>query len=76
MLGEARNYPLTVVFSGGTGNHFVAHVDIRVRDAAGNTVPAGKYVIDAGYRDKTLTRRTELAPERATRPDFHWQEAG
>ena len=88
MLAEARNYPLALVFSGGADNHFVADVDIRVRDAAGKTVlqttadgpivlidlPAGKYVVDAEYRDKTVTVRTELAPQRARRLDFHWSE--
>ena len=89
MLKEAGRYPLSVVFSGGQANHYVADVDIRVRDAAGKTVlqtnaegpivlldlPAGKYVIDAEYRDKTLTQRIELSPKRATRLDFHWPSA-
>ena len=89
LLDEARNYPLSIVFSGGTDNHFVADVDIRVRDAAGKTLlqttaegpivlidlPAGKYVIDAEYRDQNLQRGIELSPKRATRLDFHWKEA-
>lgn len=89
MLKEAGRYPLSVVFSGGKSNNYVADVDIRVRDAAGKTVlqtnsegpimlidlPAGKYLIDAEYRDKTLTQRVELTAKRPARLDFHWSEA-
>jgi hypothetical protein len=89
MLKAASQYPLSLVFSGGKANNYVGDVDIRVRDAAGKTVlqtnaegpivlidlPAGKYVIDAEYRDKTLTQRIDLTPKRAARLDFHWQEA-
>ena len=86
MLQAAKGYPLSIVFSSGKTNNYVAAIDVRVRDAAGKTVlqarsegpimlvdlPAGKYVVDAQYRDKTLTQRTELAPKRSTRLDFHW----
>lgn len=86
MLQAAKGYPLSLVFSGGKANNYVADVDVRVRDAAGKTVlqtnaegpivlidlPAGKYIVDAEYRDKTLTQRIELTPKRSTRLDFHW----
>jgi len=86
LLRESKNYPLSLVFSGGKANNYVADVDIRVRDAAGKTVlqtnaegpivlidlPAGLYIIDAEYRDATLTRRIELSGKRSTRVDFHW----
>lgn len=86
MLQAAKDYPLALVFSGGKANHYVANIDIRVCDAAGKTVlqsnsegpimlldlPAGKYTVDAQYRDKTLTQRIELTPKRSTRLDFHW----
>lgn len=89
MLKVAGRYPLSLVFSGGKANNYVGDIDLRVRDAAGRTVlqtnaegpivlidlPAGKYVIDAEYRDKTLTQRIELPPKRATRLDFHWPSA-
>jgi len=86
MLEAAKGYPLSLVFSGGKGNHYIAAVDIHVRDAAGKTVlqarsdgpimlidlPAGRYTIDAQYRDKTLTQRVELTPKRSVRVDLHW----
>jgi len=86
MLEAAKGYPLSLVFSGGKGNHYIAAVDIHVRDAAGKTVlqarsdgpiilidlPAGRYTIDAQYRDKTLTQRIELTPKRSVRVDLHW----
>jgi len=89
MLREASRYPLSLVFSGGSNNHYVGDVDIRVRDSGGKTVlqtnaegpivlldlPAGKYVIDAEYRDKTQTQRIELSGKRSTRLDFHWKDA-
>ena len=89
MLRESKNYPLSLVFSGGKGNNYVAEIGIRVRDAAGNTVlqtrsegpimlidlPAGKYIVDADYRDKLLTRRIELSAQRSQRVDFHWPSA-
>ena len=89
MLREAKSFPLSLVFSGGKTNHYLADIDIRVRDAGGKTVlqtnsegpiilidlPAGKYIVDAVYRDKTLTQSVELTTKRATRRDFHWQEA-
>ena len=88
MMSEARNYPLAVVFSGGTDNHFVANVELRVRDASGRTVlqthsegpivlvdlPAGKYLVDAEYRGKAVQRSAELSPKRAARLDFHWTD--
>jgi hypothetical protein len=86
LLRESRNYPLSLVFSGGKANNYVADVDIRVRDAAGKTVlqtnaegpivlidlPAGKYIVDAEYRGDMVTHRIELSGKRSTRVDFHW----
>ena len=89
LLRESKNFPLSLVFSGGKTNQYLADIDIRVRDAAGKTVlqttsegpiilidlPAGKYIVDAVYRDRTLTQRVELTAKGVTRRDFHWQEA-
>jgi len=86
MLGESKRYPLAMVFSAGKDNHYLADVDIRVRDAAGETVlmttiegpivlmdlPAGKYQVDAEYKNRKLTRRIEVSAKRAKRVDFHW----
>jgi hypothetical protein len=89
MLRESKSYPLALVFSGGRSNEYLANIDVRVRDAAGKTVlqtnaggpimlvdlPAGKYVVDAQYRDKTVTQRVELSAKRSTRLDLHWKDA-
>ena len=89
MLRESKNYPLSLVFSGGKDNNYVADVGVRVRDAAGKTVlqttaegpivlielPAGKYIVDVAYRDKTLTQTVGLTPQRPSRVDFHWKDA-
>ena len=86
MLSESKRYPLSLVFSGGKENHYVANVEVRVRDGAGKTVletrvngpivlvdlPAGAYVVDAQYRDRKLTQKIEVSPKRAKRVDFHW----
>ena len=65
MLKQARNYPLTVVFSGGRDNNFLASIDVRVPRCV-------RYVVDAAHRNDTLTRSTELSAKHATRLDFHW----
>lgn len=89
MLRESKNYPLALVFSGGKENNYVCDIAIRVRDAAGKTVlqtsadgpimlidlPAGKYVVDAQYRDKTVTQRVELSAKGSRRLDLHWKDA-
>jgi len=89
MLRESKNFPLALVFSGGPANNYVADIDVRVRDAAGKTVlqtnsegpimlidlPAGRYVVDAEYRDKTLSRTIQLSVKRPARVDFHWPTA-
>jgi hypothetical protein len=88
MLRESKNYPLSLVFSGGKSNNYLANIDLRVRDGAGKTVlqttaegpivlvdlPAGKYVVDAQYRDKMVTRTIELSGKTPKRVDFHWTD--
>ena len=89
LLRESKNFPLALVFSGGKTNNYLADVDIRVRDAAGKTVlqtnsdgpiilidlPAGKYIVDAEFRDNTKSQRVELSGKRPVRLDFHWKDA-
>jgi len=89
MLRESKNYPLALIFSGGKRNSYLGNIDIRVRDGAGKTVlqttaqgpimlvdlPAGRYVVDARYRDKTVTQKIELSGKGSKRVDFHWKEA-
>ena len=86
MLSESKRYPLSLVFSGGKENHYLANIGVQVRDAAGKTVletrvngpivlvdlPAGQYVVDAQYRDQKRTQKIEVSPKRAKRVDFHW----
>jgi len=86
MLRESKRYPLALVFSGGKANHYLANVDIHVRDAAGKTVlqaniggpmvlvdlPAGQYVVDAQYKGQTVRQRIEISAKGAKRVDLHW----
>lgn len=88
---EAKNYPLSLFFSGGKRNEFLADVRVTIKDKAGNVVldsvssgpimlvrlPAGEYSISA--RNDTpgpeLHRKVRVTASGDKRIDFHWLSA-
>jgi len=89
MKTEAKNYPLSLVFSAGKKAEYVARVSVAVKDRAGKTVldtvsdgpimlikvPAGKYNIVA-TRDGKALQRTVLVKAKGDRQvSFHWPKA-
>jgi hypothetical protein len=86
MKAQATNYPLSMVFSAGKDNEYVADVKVVIKDKAGNDVlnvvspgpimlvemPAGRYVIAAEIHGDTLERAVEVRVQGAKRVYFHW----
>ena len=89
MKAEARSYPLSMVFSAGKDNEYVADVRIAIRDKAGkavlNTVsggpimlvkvPAGRYSIAAERNGKKLRRTVQVNQRGDKQVNFHWPSA-
>jgi len=90
LKAEAKNYPLSLVFSAGKDNAFLADIKVTIRDHTGKEVlsttsagpimliklPAGRYKIDAQRGDgKHLHRTVQVAGHGDRRVAFHWQAA-
>lgn len=86
MKSEAKHYPLSMVFSAGKRNEYLADVKVKVQDPAGKVVldevsggpimlvkvPAGRYEVVASRGGKT-ERRTVQVPAKGDREiAFHW----
>ncbi|HYL88563.1 MAG TPA: carboxypeptidase regulatory-like domain-containing protein [Burkholderiales bacterium] len=89
MKAEAKNYPLSLVFSAGRHDAYLADVPVTIKDRSGKTlldtvssgplmllkVPAGKYTIVA-TRDGKALHRTVLVKAKGDRQVlFHWPTA-
>jgi hypothetical protein len=89
MKGEARNYPLSMVFSAGKNNEYLADVKITIKDKAGKEVlnavsngpimlvkvPAGRYSIAAERNGKSLHHTVQVNQKGGKQVNFHWPSA-
>ena len=89
LKAEARKYPLSMVFSAGKDNEYLADVKITIKDKAGKEVlnavangpimlvkiPAGRYTIAAERNGKTLHRAVQVNQKGDKEVNFHWPSA-
>lgn len=89
MKAEARAFPLSLVFSAGKHNEYLADIKVTMKDRAGKEIlsttaagpimlvraPAGTYTIAAERDGKTLHRKVHLHAKGDQRVDFHWPSA-
>jgi hypothetical protein len=89
MRAEARRYPLSIVFSAGKDNEFLADVKVAIKNKAGKQVlsdaaagpimlvklPAGNYAIAAERDGMTLHRTVRVGDNGHERVNFHWPSA-
>lgn len=89
MKAEAKDYPLSMVFSGGKHNAYLADIKVTIKDGADKTVldtvadgpimlvklPAGKYAVAAMKDGKTLHRAVQVKAEGDRQVHFHWPKA-
>ena len=89
MQAEAKYYPLSMLFTAGKDNEYLADVDVSIKDKAGKAVlhavsdgpimlvkvPAGKYAVTAEENGKTLRRTVTVGAKGDTRAGFHWPHA-
>ena len=86
MKAEAKDYPLSMVFSEGKHNAYLANVKVTIKDRAGKAVldtvargpimlvklPAGKYALAAMEDGKTLHRTVQVKAHGDRQVVFHW----
>ncbi len=86
MRGEAKHFPLGLVFSANKDNEYLADVHVTIEDKAGNEVlstisdgpimllkiPAGRYTIEAEVDGKTLRRTVQIQANEDRQIFFHW----
>ena len=89
MKRAEKNYPLSMVFSAGKDNEYLADVHVTIKDKAGTTlldtvsngpimlakVPAGKYSLTAEMDGKTLHRTAMVSGKGDVMESFHWPQA-
>ena len=89
MKAEAGNYPLSMVFSAGKDNEYLADVRIAIKDKAGKEVlnavsdgpimlvkvPAGRYSIAAERNGKILHHTVRVNQKGDKQVNFHWPSA-
>ena len=89
LKSEASSYPLSMVFSAGKHDEYLADVRVVVKDHAGKTVlntvsagplmlvrlPAGDYRVSAASDGRTLQRDARVAGHGDTQVSFHWPTA-
>ena len=89
MKAEAKSYPLSMIFSAGKDNEFLADVKITVKDKAGKEVlnavskgpimlvkvPAGSYTITAERNGKALHHAVRVNHKGGKQVNFHWPSA-
>jgi len=87
MKAEAKHYPLSLTFSAGKDNEFLASVPVTIENSAGKKVldtvsygpimlvklPAGKYTISAEAYGKTYRRVVQVKAKGDTPLYFHWR---
>jgi len=89
MKAAARDFPLSMVFSAGKDNEYLADVKVQLKDKAGKVafdevsdgpimlvkVPAGRYAIEATRDGKTLHRSVDVPAKGDRQVVFHWPTA-
>jgi hypothetical protein len=89
MKRAESNYPLSLVFSEGKHNAYVADIDVTIKNHADKVVlqtnsegpimlvklPPGKYAVSANMGGKTLQRLANVAAKGDTSLAFHWPHA-
>lgn len=89
MKKEEKRYPLSMVFSEGKHDEYVADVGVTVKNHAGRVVlhtssggpimlvklPPGNYMVSADMGGKTLQRSAKVAAKGDTNLSFHWPRA-
>jgi hypothetical protein len=89
MKAEAKHYPLSLTFSAGKQNEYVADVPVTIKDHSGKTVldtvsagpimlvklPAGKYRVVAKMHGKTLQHSVTVKAKGERQVSFHWPQA-
>jgi len=88
MRAEAKHYPLSMTFTQGKDNSFLASVPVTIKNATGKTVldtvsegpillvklPPGKYDVTAEAYGKTQRRSVTLSAKGDTPLYFHWKQ--
>ena len=89
MKAEAKSYPLSMIFSAGKDNEYLADVRIAIKDKAGKEVlnavsdgpimlvkvPAGRYSIAAERNGKILHHTVRVNQKGDKQVNFHWPSA-
>lgn len=89
LKAQASHFPMSLVFSAGKNDEYLADVHVTVRDHAGKTVldtvsggplmlirlPAGKYAVSAMKDGQKLERKADVAAKGGTQLSFHWPSA-
>lgn len=89
MKAEERHYPLSMTFSAGRDNEFLASVPVTVKNAKGKTMldtvsdgpitlvklPAGKYTVTAEAYGKSYHRTVQVKAKGDTPVSFHWRRS-
>jgi hypothetical protein len=89
MKKEEKHYPLSMVFSEGKHDEYVADIGVTVKDSSGKVVlhttsggpimlvklPPGNYTVVADMGGKTQRRSAKVAAKGDTNLSFHWSHA-
>ena len=89
MKAEAKNYPLSLVFSAGRRDEYLADVPVTIKDRSGKTVldtvsngpimllkvPEGKYSVLATWQGTALHRTVLVKSKGDRQVAFHWPSA-
>ena len=86
MRQDAKNWPLTLIFSEGREREYLADVSVNIKDGKGKDVldvltdgpilsarlPEGRYIVSADWEGKTLRRTVILKRGAARQVTFNW----
>ena len=88
MKAQAKNYPMSMIFSAGKENEFLADVKVTIKDKGGKEilstaagpimlvkVPAGTYAVAADLNGTTLHRTVHVGTKGDKQIVFHWPKA-
>lgn len=88
MKAEAKNYPMSMIFSAGKENEFLADVKLTIKDKGGKEIlttiagpimlvklPAGTYAVVADLNGTRLHRTVHVGTKRDEQIVFHWPKA-
>jgi hypothetical protein len=89
LKAQAAHYPLSLVFSAGKNDEYLADIHVLVKDKAGRKLldtvssgplmlvrlPAGDYAVSAVHGTRTLEENAKVAAHGDTQLSFHWPNA-